>query len=222
MLATVSAATPELNVLAGKRSAAKSVWSASLSHFFDVSRETLRRVSAEIAAGCLEAQTFLKGDAVGVGLSERVVEDLLANYPLSMTSPFEDTASIAGGLWSGRVLFGPDFDDALAKLAFSVGTLDLPMHVHQFSDRFIVVAAGRGRFWWSEERLDSFTGLHVQSVDVQRGDMLVFTRGLLHTFSAPMEKLLLLSFHSPEIPFDDPRQFTLPRTLWTPRMTKGM
>lgn len=222
MLATASAVTPELNVLAGKRRAARSVWSASLSHFFDVSRETLRQVSAEIAAGCLEARTFLKGDAVRVGLSERVVEDLLANYPLSLKSPFEDTASISGGLWSGRDLFGPRYDDALAKLSFSAGTQDLPIHVHEFSDRFIVVAAGRGRFWWSEERLDSFTGLHIQSVDVQRGDMLVFTRGLLHTFSAPMEELLLLSFHNPEIPFDDPKQFTLPETLWIPRMTEVM
>jgi len=222
MLATVSADMVELDVLAGRRRAVRSIWSASLSRFFEISRQTLQRVSVEIKAGCLETQAFLKGNAEEVGLGERVIDDLLTNCPLSLTSPFEDTASIAGGVWSGRVLFGPDFDDALAKLAFSAGTQDLPMHMHEFSDRFIVVAAGRGHFWWSEQRLDSFNGLSVHSVGVQQGDLLLFTRGLLHTFSAPLDELLLLSFHSPEIPFDDPRQFTLPQTLWTPRMIKAM
>lgn len=218
MLETVSAAAPELSVLAGRRSAARSTWSASLTRIFDLGREVLRRVTVEIAAGCLESRTFLKGGIDDVGLSSMVIDDLLASYPIRLESPFENTASIAGGLWSGRVLFGNTFDDALAKLDFSAGTLDLPMHVHEHSDRFIVVAAGRGRFWWSEEGLESFTGMRVESVEVGRGDVLVFTRGLMHTFSAPRGNLLLLSFHSPEITFDDPRQFTLPSTIWTPRM----
>lgn len=218
MPATVSAAAPELSVLAGRRHAAVPTWSASLSRFFDVSRDVLRRVTAEIAAGCLESRTFLKGSAEGIGLSGHVIDDLLLNYPIRLESPFENTASIAGGLWSGRALFGSAYEDALAKLAFSAGTLELPMHVHQHSDRFIVAAAGSGRFWWSEEGLDSFGGLRVDSVEVRRGDVLIFTRGLMHTFSAPKESLLLLSFHSPEIAFDDPRQFTLPSTIWTPRM----
>lgn len=219
MLATVSAAAPELSVLAGRRPATRSTWSASLSLIFDVSREVLRRVTAEIAAGCLESRTFLKGRAADVGLSNIVIDDLLANYPIRLESPFENTASIAGGLWSGRTLFGDAYEDALAKLSFSAGTLDLPMHVHEHSDRFIVVAAGSGHFWWSEEGLESSSGFHVESVEVRPGDVLVFTRGLMHTFSAPRDRLLLLSFHSPEIAFDDPRQFTLPSTIWTPRMT---
>ena len=218
MLATVSAASPSLNVLAGRRFTAASTWSASLSRVFDVSRKVLRRVSVEIAAGCLGPRAFLKGSVDDVGLNEHVIDDVLSNYPLQLESPFEDTASIAGGLWSGRALFGPGFEDALAKLVFSAGTLDLPMHVHQYSDRFIIVAAGSGRFWWSEEGLDAFSGRCVESVKVCRGDMLVFTRGLMHTFSAPRENLFLLSFHSPEIAFTDPRQFTVPPTTWTPRM----
>jgi len=220
MLAMVSAAGPELSVLAGRRAAARSTWSASLSHVFDVSREVLRRVTAEIVAGCLESRTFLKGSVNDVGLSNVVIDDLLANYPIRLESPFENTASIAGGLWSGRALFGAAYEDALAKLDFSAGTLDLPMHVHEHSDRFIVVAEGHARFWWSEESLNSFTGMRVESVEVRRGDVLVFTRGLMHTFSAPQDSLLLLSFHSPEIAFNDPRQFTLPSIIWAPRMAQ--
>jgi mannose-6-phosphate isomerase-like protein (cupin superfamily) len=148
---------------------------------------------------------------------DRIVTEIDLDYCLPLRAPFEDTASIAGARWSGRELFGVGRDDGLAKLRFSAGTLDLPLHVHEHSDRFIAVLEGEGCFWWSEEPWQSFCGGDIQSTPVRTGDVLVFTRNLLHTFSAPDEDLVLLSYHSPEIPFDDPRQYTLPAARWTPR-----
>ena len=208
-------------VLAGDSAGPNVQWSGALPQFFRVARRVLTSLHADIRLGRLADRAFLLGEAEQHGLSP-VLNSLMnridAEYVIELQSPFEDTPSIAGGLWSGRELFGDGHDDALAKLRFSAGTLDLPLHVHEHSDRFIVVLEGSGRFWWSQEPLDKFSGVGIRSVPVRPGYVLVFTRNLLHTFSAPDEDLLLLSYHSPEIPFDDPRQYTLPALRWTPRM----
>jgi len=39
----------------------------------------------------------------------------------------------------------------------------------------------------------------------------LFTRGVVHTFTAPVADLTLLSYHAPFFEFDDTRQFTIPR-----------
>jgi hypothetical protein len=187
-----------------------------LAHFFHVSHNVLRRVDAEIRWGRLHAPAFLNGSAADLGLHPSVIDEITTGYPLELVSPFEDTTSIAGGLWRGRDLFGDDCHEALAKLSFDRGTLELPIHTHEFSDRLILVAAGSGTFHWSTRSLAAFDGLGIRSTPVAIGDLLIFTRGLLHTFSAPDQPLLLLSYHSPEIPFDDPRQYTLPDLRWTP------
>jgi mannose-6-phosphate isomerase-like protein (cupin superfamily) len=88
--------------------------------------------------------------------------------------------------------------------------------VHEHSDRFIFVESGSGFFHFSDGALATFDGRRVVSLPVGQGDMILFTRDVLHTFSAPDQSLNLLSYHSPEIGFDDPRQFTLPRVLWRP------
>lgn len=218
MLETAHTAIGPLRVLSNVRDRQPPAWSGALARFFDLARGVLRCVSADLASGRLGERSFLAGRARQVGMRRRDLEDILSNYPLQLVSPFEETASIEGGLWSGRSLFGPTYDDALAKLRFSEGTLDLPMHTHDHSDRFIVVASGSGYFWWSDECPTSFCGRRIESRPVRPGDVLIFTRGLLHTFSSPDEELLLLSFHSPEIAFTDPRQYTLPIFRWTPRM----
>jgi mannose-6-phosphate isomerase-like protein (cupin superfamily) len=218
MLETAITGLGQFRVLSKARACSNPAWSGALARFFDSARGILRCVTAELASGRLDDRSFLAGRADEVGVDQRNIEDILANYPLEIVSPFEETDSIAGGLWSGRSLFGVTYEDALAKLRFSAGTLDLPLHTHDYSDRFIFVASGVGRFWWSNERLHTFSGLGIDSIPVRSGDVLIFTRGLLHTFSAPEEELLLLSFHSPEIAFTDPRQYTLPKLRWTPRM----
>lgn len=208
-------------VLAGDSAGPTGRWSGALPQFFQVARRVLESLHADIRLGRLADRSFLLGEAEHHGLSpalDSLTDRIVAEYDIELRSPFEDTPSIAGGLWSGRELFGNGHDDALAKLRFSAGTLDLPLHVHEHSDRFIVVLEGSGRFWWSQEPLRRFTGVAVESVLVRPGDVLVFTRNLLHTFSAPAGDLVLLSYHSPEIPFDDPRQYTLPPLRWTPRM----
>lgn len=218
MLETISTPVGPLRVLSRDCGCQPLDWSGTLARFFDVARTVLRYVTAEMASGRLRERSFLAGRAQDMGLNRNELEDILTNYPLELTSPFEETASIAGGLWSGRSLFGPTYDDALAKLRFNAASLDLPLHTHDHSDRFILVAAGSGHFWWSDETRNSFSGRSIESRPVRPGDALIFTRGLLHTFSSPDEELLLLSFHSPEIAFADPRQYTLPAFRWTPRM----
>ena len=219
--AMIHQGSTNFRVLAGDRTAATDRWSGAMSQFFDVGRAVLASVRADIRLGRLREPALMLGAAepravpAVVGALLRSIND---EYAIELHAPFEDTESIAGALWSGRELFGPGHDDGLAKLCFSGGTLDLPLHVHEHSDRFIAVLAGEGRFWWSEEPWRAFTGRDIQSTPVRTGDVLVFTRNLLHTFSAPVEDLVLLSYHSPEIPFHDPRQYTLPALRWTPRL----
>jgi mannose-6-phosphate isomerase-like protein (cupin superfamily) len=218
MLETANTAVGQLRVLNSPHGCRNPAWSGALARFFELARGILRYVTADLASGRLGERSFLAGRAEQLGIRRSDLDDILSNYPIQLDSPFEETASIAGGLWSGRSLFGPIYDDALAKLKFSVGTLDLPMHTHDHSDRFITVAAGSGRFWWCEAAREEFQGCGVESMPVREGDVLFFTRGLLHTFSAPDDDLLLLSYHSPEIAFTDSRQYTLPSVCWTPRM----
>lgn len=156
--------------------------------------------------------------------SERVGGEVLrlakvaeAAYPIELRSPFEGTDSIAGGIWSGHELVARGREDGFAKLRFEAGTLDLPMHVHEHSDRFIVVLDGEGFFHQSGETLEGFTGREVSEIHVRPGDVLMFTRGLVHTFSAPDATLVLLSYHRPLIELDDPRQYTLPTVRWCAR-----
>ncbi|TWT44363.1 Cupin domain protein [Phycisphaerae bacterium RAS1] len=212
-----------LQVLAGAARTPAVGWSGSLCEFFDVGRRFLRRAHADIRSGRLRSPAFLFGSAGEHGLGatlEFLSRRIDHEYPIELRSPFEETESIAGALWSGKELLGEEREDGLAKLRFARGTLDLPVHVHEHSDRFIAVLRGAGRFWWSEQTLDQFDARQIESVSVVAGDVLVFTRNLLHTFSAPDEELVLLSYHSPEIPFDDPRQYTIPATRWAPRFAQ--
>ncbi|MBK8916289.1 MAG: cupin domain-containing protein [Phycisphaerales bacterium] len=219
-MSTTLVSNPGLCILTGGRTPSRA-WSGALARFFETSRKILDGVITDVRGGRLREPAFL----FGKHSEERILTDLDhimteidVDYPIDLHSPFEDTESISGGLWSGRELFGPTHEDGLAKLRFAAGTLDLPLHVHEHSDRFIAVLEGQGRFWWSDESWREFSGDDIRSTPVRTGDVLVFTRNLLHTFSAPDEDLLLLSYHSPEIPFDDPRQYTLPSLRWTPRI----
>ena len=92
-------------------------------------------------------------------------------------------------------------------LRFAGGTVDLPLHIHEFSDRFIVVDEGTGLFHYLPSALEPD---ELRSVIVRPGDVLAVTRGLLHTFTAPFGDLTLLSYHSPFFALDDARQFTVP------------
>jgi mannose-6-phosphate isomerase-like protein (cupin superfamily) len=82
--------------------------------------------------------------------------------------------------------------------------------VHEHSDRCLYVLEGEGEFHASPQDWRAFDGEGVESTTVRAGDVVVFNRGVLHTFSAPRRDLVLVSYHSPALALDDPRQFTLP------------
>jgi len=93
-------------------------------------------------------------------------------------------------------------------LRFAAGTEDLPLHVHEFSDRLLVVTSGIGLFHYLPEREKT---RELRSVVVETGDAVLFTRGVVHTLTSPIGDLTLLSYHAPFFEFDDTRQFTIPR-----------
>jgi mannose-6-phosphate isomerase-like protein (cupin superfamily) len=129
----------------------------------------------------------------------------MAENPPELHSPFEGVETIAGGVWRPDDLG----DDALLLLRFGRGTLNLPLHSHEHSDRLIVVLAGHGRFVWAEGDPKDETSFRLQHVSVSTEDFIRFDRGVIHTFSTPEDSLLLLSYHRPYIALEDPRQFTV-------------
>jgi hypothetical protein len=87
--------------------------------------------------------------------------------------------------------------------------------VHEFSDRLLVVTSGLGLFHYLPDARES---RELRSVSVSAGDAVLFTRRVVHTFTAPLGDLTLLSYHAPFFMFDDTRQFTIPRqTLYDGR-----
>lgn len=160
--------------------------------------------------------------ATGRPTESHALESLLeAEYRFPLASPFEGCDSIAGGLCSGKRILGVESDDALAKLKFLPQTIELPIHTHEHSDRFIIIGNGEGTFYYSTGDLESFDGTHVLPVRVSRGDVVVFLQNVLHTFGAGSSGLTLFSYHAPEIAFDDPRQYSLPKVLWSPDRPKA-
>ncbi len=184
-------------------------WNGELPRIFGACRELNKNLNADIRAGRLPTRSCIQGR-----ISNENLQSLRDAYPLELKSPFEQVASISGGLWQASELIDENDDDAALKLRFEAGTTDLPMHSHDYSNRVVVVIEGNGVF---EVAADS-PGLpsdpcQIHSIQVEPGDVLAFSRGVLHTFKAESEDLLLFSYHAPFIPLDDPRQFTIPDAL---------
>jgi len=179
----------------------------------------LTALSARLAAdGRLRGAALSRIRGTGPGVSfGRIVADLERDHPVALGGPFENSDAVSGAIWDCRHLLGPAYSSALLKLRFAHGALDLPLHVHERSDRFIIVLEGRGYFHVSDAPADRFTGASVRTVPVRSRDALMFTRGVVHTFSAPDEPLVLLSFHSPFIPLEDSDQYRVPGDPVTPR-----
>jgi len=193
--------------------------SAILPAFLALARRSIEWLAASVRGLRATDVPCLFGNlqcSEAIGTVADLAKRIDSQHPLRLESPFEGCDSIAGGLWSGRGVLGLDTDDALAHLHFDAGTVELPIHVHEHSDRFIVVEDGEGIYHYAPGTPDSFDGNSVFSVRVRPGDVILFLRNVLHTFSAAAEPLRLLSYHAPQIDFDDPRQYTLPKFLWTP------
>ncbi len=131
---------------------------------------------------------------------------LLESHPIRIDAGFEGNPGVEGGAW--RPSDGSD--DGLVHLRFVAGTEDLPLHVHEFSDRLLVVTSGLGLFHYLP---DAGKSRELRSVLVDAGDAVLFKRGVVHTFTAPLGDLTLLSYHAPFFEFDDTRQYTIARSL---------
>ncbi len=164
-------------------------------------------MNADIQAGILPNQFCARSNTAGDPAFAEIVEDLRAvmeNYPLDLQCPFEGVPTIYGGIWKASE--SEDSRDALLKLRFQVGTMDLPLHSHEHSDRVIFVVEGSGTFTVAANGRSTE---QLNPIEVNKGDALVFARGTVHTFEVPSTELVLLSYHSPFFPLEDPRQYTV-------------
>lgn len=148
-------------------------------------------------------------------MATRLVEELERAYPIELLYPFEGSDRVGGAVWVARDLLGNESTTSVAKLRWDSRATDLPMHVHDLSDRFIIVVKGRGFFHVSDESAEEFTGKSVRSIPARERDVFLFRRGTVHTFSTDAEPMTLLSCQLPFLPFDDPRQYRLPKVRWT-------
>jgi len=123
--------------------------------------------------------------------------------PIRVEAGFEGNPGVEGGAWRPDDSGG----DGLVHLRFAAGMEDLPLHVHEFSDRLLVVTSGTGLFHYLP---DAGKSRELRSVVVDASDAVLFTRGVVHTFTAPLGNLTLLSYHAPFFEFDDTRQYTIP------------
>ncbi|MFN0133120.1 MAG: cupin domain-containing protein [Phycisphaerales bacterium] len=155
----------------------------------------------------------LRGTGRGVS-STRLIEELERAHPLTLSSPFEGSDRVSGGVWLARDVLGNGSTTSVAKLRWESRAVDLPMHVHEHSDRLIVVHKGRGFFHVTSESVDGFTGTSVRSIPARERDVFHFTRGVVHTFSTDTEPMVLLSCQHPFLPFDHPDQYRIPRVRW--------
>jgi mannose-6-phosphate isomerase-like protein (cupin superfamily) len=156
----------------------------------------------------------LRGTGRGVHFRDHITA-LEKEIPITLVSPFEGSERVAGAAWDARAILGQGRDGALAKLRWQAHADDLPMHVHEHSDRFIIVHEGRGYFHVSDQAVDRFDGSEVRTVPARERDVFLFSRGIVHTFSTRDEPMTLLSCQLPYMAFDDPRQYRLPSSRWT-------
>lgn len=174
-----------------------------LDAWFRIMRAAIKR-AFEAASGA----TVVRFGRLSVGSKWKTANALHAGlretHPIRVESGFEGNAGVEGGAWRSS----DGSDDGLVHLRFAAGTEDLPLHVHEFSDRLLVVTSGIGLFHYLPEREKT---RELRSVVVETGDAVLFTRGVVHTLTSPIGDLTLLSYHAPFFEFDDTRQFTIPR-----------
>lgn len=100
--------------------------------------------------------------------------------------------AVPGELGALLVKFPPD------------GAEDNRLHTHPVSDRIITVMSGSGEFVRSRHG-------EIETFPLVPGDRVWMPRGILHTFRAGGEGLLVESLHSPFLAFDDPKCLAYPR-----------
>ena len=174
-----------------------------LGAWFRIMRAAIGR-ALEVASGAAVVRFGQLKEASKWGMADALHGGLRKTHPIRIDAGFEGNPGVEGGAW--RPSDGGD--DGLVHLQFAAGTEDLPLHVHEFSDRLLVVTSGLGLFHYVP---DAGTSREVRVIAVEAGDAVLFTRNVVHTFTAPLGDLALLSYHAPFFEFDDTRQFTIPR-----------
>lgn len=193
-----------------------------LERLLDTAARYVQRLRNSIEAEELPTRVALFGRVRGTGPGvsfTQLFERLRAAFPVPLESPFEQCESVGGAVLEARELISPERDDALLVLRFDRASRDLPMHAHQDSERFIYVASGRGFFHVSNEPVSGFTGSQIRHIPVRASDIVMFSRGTVHTFSTDSEPLVLLSYHAPYVRLDDERQYVVPPVRSCPGRT---
>lgn len=172
-------------------------------------RSYLKEMDGCVLAATLPSRTALltRLRETGPGVSFHDILAALQSNGLNWVCPFEACSNVSGAVLRGADLLGVSRDDAFLFLRFAPHTRDLPLHVHDDSDRFIVAIAGAGFFHISSDPLEAGSSRRIRHVPVRDRDALMFRRGTMHTFSTEDESLMLLSYHHPYVPLEDERQY---------------
>jgi len=173
--------------------------------WFQCMRQVMARAFKGVTPGSAVWFGHLKNTSAP-GAAKAKHDEIRKSHPIRVDAGFEGNPGVEGGAW--RPSDGGD--DGLVHLGFAAGTEDLPLHVHEFSDRLLVVTSGMGIFHYLPP---AATMQELRAVVVEAGDAILFARGVIHTFTAPLCDLTLLSYHSPFIEFNDERQFKISDSL---------
>jgi len=80
---------------------------------------------------------------------------------------------------------------------------DNDLHIHPISDRVITVISGSGQFVCKRPKEKGLS-----KYELVPGTRVWMPRGVLHTFIASTQGLLVESFHNPFVPFEHPKCLT--------------
>lgn len=184
----------------------------------EAARHFLGSLDTAVSTGALPPRialnTRIRGTGPGVRFGDLVQR--LEELKPAWQCPFEGSNRVSGAeLPAAEILHEPR-DDGLLFLKFQPHTLDLPLHVHDDSDRFIYVIGGRGFFHVTGEPLEADHQSQIRHVPARDRDALMFRRGTVHTFSTAEHPLYLLSYHRPFIPIVSPNQYRVSRPALRP------
>lgn len=189
---------------------------------FDVlasaAQSCLNELDANVQMGRLPERVALTSRVrgTGPGVSFGDVVDALSKASVGWICSFEGCMTARGSVLRGKDLVSSERDDAFLLLRFEPQTLDLPLHIHEDSDRFITVISGRGFFHASPDPLEVGPSRRLRHTVVRDRDTVMFRRGTVHTFSTGEHALTILSYHRPYISLADERQYTLSSHLEKP------
>lgn len=141
-----------------------------------VARSYLQEMDSHVNVATLPSRTALLTcvRGTGPGVSFREILAVLQSAGLNWVCPFEACSNVSGAVLKGIDLLGGQRDDAFLFLRFAPDTRDLPLHVHDDSDRFIVAIGGTGFFHVSPDPLEAGLSRGLRHVPVRDHDALMF------------------------------------------------